>query len=283
MNIENLPTLRNIDLGLVEDPRRPVLSFNWQAPGPHRAGGHSHPRAQIIYQCAGVYRVTTARGSFVVPPQQAIWIPSHVYHETFTNDAAHALMLFIDHSFAQSLPADCMVVSVSPLLAQLFIRAVNYGNEYLGDDRAARLVQVMLDELQGLQPAPLRLPLASDPRLRRAMEQILAEPTRESSVAKLAGNCGASARTLARLFRQQTGMTYLEWRNRLRLLEAIDRLNRGHAVTRVAGDLGYHSASAFIAMFRRNLGLSPARYMEQQSQSAAVTALPAPLALLESR
>lgn len=269
MNIEKLPIFAGVDIGRIEDPLRPVLSINWQADQAHRTRGHQHPRAQIIYQLSGTYRVTTDSGNFIVPPQQAIWIPPNRYHETYTSDAAQALMLFIDFSLAQSLPQHCMVVAVSPLLAQLFIRAANYGNDYSSEGKEFRLVSVMLDELHSLQPQHMTLPLAKDKRLHKAMENLLRHPTRELSLQQLANQCAASSRTLARLFRQQVGMTYLEWRNRLCLLEAIDRLTQGQAVSRVAGDLGYQSVSAFIAMFRRHMGVSPSRYISEHFNSAA--------------
>jgi hypothetical protein len=205
MNVENLPSLEAADFGSLEDPDKPVLSLDWSAQGPHRVGGHTHPRAQIIYQSSGVYRVTTELGSWVVPPNQAIWIPSFIYHEAFTNDSASALMLFVDRSYTDPLPQDCMVVAVSPLLAELLVRAVQYGNDYPVTGKEARLVEVMLDEFGSLEPAPLRLPLARDKRLRRVMDLLLEDPADERDLDELAARCGASSRTLARLFRKETG------------------------------------------------------------------------------
>jgi len=55
-------------------------------------------------------------------------------------------------------------------------------------------------------------------------------------------------------------MSFGAWRQQVRLLRALELLAAGEAVTGVAFDLGYESPSAFIAMFRRNLGASPTRY-----------------------
>jgi AraC-like DNA-binding protein len=264
MDVENLPTFPVEDFGALEDAARPVLSLDWSADGPHRVGAHTHPRAQIIYQGTGVYRVETSLGSWVVPPGQAIWVPSFVYHEAYTNYSASALMFFVDRSYTDALPRECTVVGVSPLLRELFRRAVRYGNDYPATGKEVRLVEVMLDELGSLEPAPLHLPLASDKRLRRVMNLLLEAPADERGLDELAALCGASGRTLARLFVKETGMTFSEWRKQLRLLEAIDRLGRGQPVTHVALDMGYRSASAFIAMFRRTLGASPNRYLQSE-------------------
>lgn len=83
---------------------------------------------------------------------------------------------------------------------------------------------------------------------------------------------GASARTLARLFMTETGLSFAAWRAQVRLLAALARLAAGEKVTSVALDLGYDSPSAFIAMFRRQLGVTPSRYFDAETSSSAVRA-----------
>jgi len=72
----------------------------------------------------------------------------------------------------------------------------------------------------------------------------------------------ASARTLARLFVKETGLTFGAWRQQARLLKALEWLAEGRPVTAIAFDLGYESPSAFIAMFRRTFGVPPGRYLK---------------------
>jgi len=79
----------------------------------------------------------------------------------------------------------------------------------------------------------------------------------ETQVIKKAG---ASRRTLERIFRTETGMSLGQWVRRRKLLDALRRLAAGEAVNAVALELGYSSASAFVAMFRRELGHTPTRY-----------------------
>ena len=260
MDVEKLPIFERFDYGTVEDPARPILSLDWLVDAPHRVPNHAHSRAQIMFLCSGVYWVTTDTGSFVIPAGQAIWIPSHIHHETFTNDRAHALFMFVDESYAQTLAHDCMVVDVNPLLVQLFLRAVAYGNDYMPSGKEVHLVQVILDELSALTPSSLQLPLGQDKRLRKVMDLLLASPSDERGIDELAQYSGASARTLSRLFKAETGMNFIEWRHKLRLLQAIDRLSQGQSVTQVALDLGYQSVSAFIAMFRRRVGVTPSHF-----------------------
>jgi len=144
----------------------------------------------------------------------------------------------------------------------LFLKVIEYGNDYAPGGREARLVDVMLDELDELEPAPPYLPLSDDKRLIRIMETLLENPANEKSFEEIAVNSGASTRTLSRLFSKSTGMSFGEWRKQLRLLVALDQLGQGHPVTRVAFDLGYKSTNAFTAMFKRTLGAPPGAYLK---------------------
>ena len=262
MDIENLPTLQPRDFGSLVDDQRPILSVDWEAKGSHSVAAHSHSRAQIIYPLSGAYWVNTPLGNWVVPKYQAVWIPSNIHHKVFTNASVRALMFFIDIDCARRLLQDCTVVRVSPLLRELFSKAIEYGNDYAPGGREARLVDVMLDELGGLEPTPLHLPLSDDKRLIRIMESLLENPANDNSFEEIAVNSGASTRTLSRLFSKSTGMSFGEWRKQLRLLVALDRLGQGHPVSRVALDLGYKSTSAFTAMFKRTLGAPPGTYLK---------------------
>lgn len=104
------------------------------------------------------------------------------------------------------------------------------------------------------------LTLSSEPRIRRVTDLMLANPADNRTLSEWAAQIGASERTLGRLFLRHLGMSFGAWRRRLRLLEAIDRLGNGAPMTEVAYELGYSSPSAFIAMFRENLGEPPAGF-----------------------
>jgi AraC-like DNA-binding protein len=76
---------------------------------------------------------------------------------------------------------------------------------------------------------------------------------------------------MERLFQRETGLTFGKWRQQLRLLQALRLLAAGRPVTSVALDVGYESASAFIAMFKRTLGVTPHRYF-----ASGVSSMPNP-------
>lgn len=263
MNVEKLTTLQPKDFGDWIDPTRPILSTDYFAEGPHKIRGHQHPRAQILYPTRGVYRATTPLGNWILPAGQALWIPPHIYHEIYSNDSTDSILMFIDEAFTDGLPKECVVIHVSPLLHELFFKVVSMGNDYAGDCRQGHLVQVLLDEINDMQAAQLYLPLAHDKRVRNVMEWLITYPEDKRPLESFASHTGTSMRNLTRLFKKETGMNFNDWRKQLILVEAIERLGNGHSVKQVALDLGYSSTSAFIAMFRSTLGVSPGKYLKE--------------------
>ncbi len=237
---------------------RPVVAFPQDyAPG-DRVQRHRHPVGQLIYAATGVMTVTTRDGAWVVPPQRAVWVPAYVTHAIrMTGDVA---MRTVYVAPADGLPAVCGVVQVSPLLRELVLRAVAFRQPYDVDGADARLAMVLLDEIRAAPVAPLHLPMPADERALRVVRALEADPGDARSLSKWGRTAGASSRTLARVFRAETGLGFRAWRQQLRLLRALERLANGDAVTTVAVELGYDSPSAFIAMFKKALGVPPSQY-----------------------
>jgi len=260
MSVEKLPSLGIPDLGDMIDAVRPVTGLAYISDKAHRASAHSHPRAHIICPQTGAYWVITPEGTWLVPAGLAIWIPPGIHHEVYSHGAVSAQVLFVDPAHAAPLPARCGTVRVTPLLSALVERTLRYGNDYRPGSPAERLARVMLDELASMTFAPLFLPVSKEPRLARAMLKLMADPGPGFGIDDLARETGASPRTLARLFRSETGLSFGEWRRNLVLSRAIERLEKGEQVTEVALDLGYGSPSSFTYMFRKRLGVPPRRY-----------------------
>ena len=61
-------------------------------------------------------------------------------------------------------------------------------------------------------------------------------------------------------------MTFGRWQQQARLLRALEILAGGHPVTAVALEVGFETPSAFIAMFKRAMGTTPARYFRSRSK-----------------
>lgn len=261
MNIAKKTSLPPIELGYRIDPSLPVIPLAMEVSRTGCAAPHRHPRGQFIHASRGVMRVLTPAGAWVVPPSQAVWVPPQVEHEVYFPGSASLRNLFVDPSAMAGLPRDCCVLKVGPLLRELVLRTMEIGEGYRRGTPEWRLVQVVLDELRRAEPSPLHLPAARDERVKRVTEALRGWPGDPRDLAAWAVVARASARTLARLFVRDTGMTFGAWRQQLRFLEAIDGLDRGKTVTEVALALGYRSLSAFIDRFHKTLGATPGNYV----------------------
>ena len=218
---------------------------------------HRHRRAQLIYATAGIMRVSTDDGVWIVPPQRALWMPGGVQHSIAMLSDTTMRTLYVREDAAAFMPSACRVLSVSPLLRELIVRATELPVQYDEAGPAGHVVALILAELQGLQSLALQLPMPRDARLRGVCQALLAAPGDPRPLEAWARSINTSARTLARRFQSETGLSFGAWRQQARVLEAMGRLGGGEPVTQVALDLGYESVSAFSAMFRRATGAPP--------------------------
>jgi AraC-like DNA-binding protein len=227
--------------------------------GGHHLEPHAHPWGQLIYAATGVMRVKAAGRLWLVPPARAVWAPAHQEHEIWARGDFAMRTLYISPPLAAALPAECVGLDVPPLLRELIVHIVGIGmlDETDPDHRA--LAQVAIGLLRSARPLPSSLPWPRDPRAVAAAERLLAEPSDPADLAAIARSSGASARTLQRLFLEETGHGFSDWRQRLRLLHAATLLGDGASVTEAGLEAGYSSTSAFIAAFKKQLGRTPAR------------------------
>ena len=247
---------------------RPIAAMAKDFPHGYHIPVARHARGQLVYAVSGVMTVTTPHGTWVVPPQRAVWVPPGTDHQSRMSGDVRMRTLYLRADASRILPRRCCVVNVPPLLRELILAATEMPIAYDERGRDGRVMRLILDELCGASDLPLHLPRPADRRLARVCDALLRAPADTRPLAAWADTAGASARTLARRFRQETGMSFATWRQQARLLESLRRLAAGEPVTKVALDCGYASASAFGAMFRRSLGVPPAAYF------AAVTRTP---------
>ncbi|WP_428036602.1 AraC family transcriptional regulator [Amphritea sp.] len=243
-------------------PRRVVIRK-----ADHEAGFyspyHSHGWGQLLFIADGLIQVSARDiGYWVVPPQRAVWIPAFIEHDARTIHPVQMRNVYIAPEASRDLPDHCQVIHVTPLLRELILEMVSFDTLYDEDGTQGRIVQVFLDQLKTIPEAPLHLPHPKSKSLIVIAHRLRDNPADPRSIDEWATELGTSARSLARHFRQETGMTFGQWRQQVRLLAALTRIAQGDAVANVAQDLGYSSQSAFITMFRKALGKTPGRYFE---------------------
>lgn len=157
------------------------------------------------------------------------------------------------------LPNEPCVLAVSGLMREAVARAASWTGSAL-DASQARLAGVILDEIRSSPQLALGLPMPQDARLLRITQALSDRPDDGRRLEEWADWASIASRTLTRRFIAETGFTFTEWRQRVRLLKALELLASGRQVTAIALDLGYDNVSAFIAMFHRAFGVTPGRY-----------------------
>lgn len=244
-------------------PRGVVVTANDYAAG-FTFPAHTHRRGQFAFASRGTISVTTPEGRWVVPPRRACWVPANMRHEMTMSGPVTMLNTFLsqDEADAAGMPARCCVYGVSALLTQLLNEAIDLPALYDIQGRAGKLMSLLVAEIAAMPQLSLHAPLPNDPRLVRLCRQLFDAPSVTIALDEAAANAGMSRRTFTRLFREETGVSFAQWRQQVCLLAAVARLSEGHAVTRVALDLGYASPSAFASAFRRAIGQAPSRYLK---------------------
>lgn len=217
---------------------------------------------RLVYASRGGMRVRTTQREWMVPPHRALWVPAGVRHRVEMKGPVSLRSLYFRPDVSRRLPRDCRVVNVSALLRELILHVSKRAavDPHLASE--GHVVALLLEQLLAVEVVPLQLPLPRDPRAWRAASLLLTPAGTRRSLAAVARTAGASPRTLQRLFAADTGLTFEKWRQRARLIRSVELLSEGRKVTRVAFDVGYDSPSAFIAMFRRELGSTPRRYLQ---------------------
>jgi AraC-like DNA-binding protein len=249
---------------------RPLFVRAFEIPMHSNVGMHSHPWVQFMYARAGVLTVQTAHGHSMVPPQYAVWIPPNIPHAISTYHSVSFHSLYLDPLALGNFKQDYTVLNVTPLLRELIgvtdILPVNYDED--GPD--GRLVGVILDRIKDLTPAPLTVPMPVDPRLLKIALDLQSNPSDSRSLDEWSEMVGATRRTLSRIFRKETGLSFTEWRQAVRLLASLPKLAGGEPVTLVAIELGYESISSFITLFQRHFGITPGKFAKDSRKELHV-------------
>lgn len=242
---------------------RSIVAWAEDYPSGHLIDLHQHEHAQLLYASMGVMTITTAKGIWVVPPLRAVWIPAFTEHQIGCNGQVLMRTLYIKSERLMTPLADCSVVTVSPLLRELILHAVAMPRLYDIGGPDGRIEQIIFDCIQILEVAPLKLPLPGEKRLVTIQQALLNDPADQRTLSEWADLVGLTSRTLARHIQSELNLSFGQWRQQIRLLEALKRLGNKEAVTSIAIDLGYDSPSAFINMFKKALGSTPGQYFRQ--------------------
>ncbi|MGO1068721.1 AraC family transcriptional regulator [Lysobacter sp. CA199] len=255
--------MRNVHAVLADSlPGRIVATSN-EYPSHHRIARHKHRRSQLLYAAHGIMVVGTETGRWIVPPERACWVPAGMSHDVHVLVQISTRSIYIDPEVSAALPQDCRVIGVAPLMRQLLLETLDLPlqAEAGSGSRPDLIYSLIVHEIERAPVLPLDIPFPADPRLARRCRAYLAHPSPHDGINDWCRDLAMSRRTFTRRFRAETGTSFAQWCRQAAIFAALPRLAAGEAITALAMDLGYESASAFTTMFKRLIGMPPSRYL----------------------
>lgn len=250
----------NYDHGFLDYP---VFAFNEFYKHGHIEDWHHHDRIQLVHTLSGVIRIQTLEGTWIIPPGRGVWLPANKFHALLASGDVHACGIFLTPDIRPNLINECRVVTISPLLKELIQSAMLIQSTIHPQSREERLLDLILDELELLHALPFNLPEPQNPKLQKLCHEIKKDLSQTWTLEGAAEYLHVSTKTLTRHFQKETHMHFSHWVRQARLMQAMIDLTLNKSIFNVALDLGYDSASAFSAMFKRETSLTPSEYIQQ--------------------
>ncbi|WP_447947862.1 AraC family transcriptional regulator [Microbacterium maritypicum] len=255
---------RMVDLNLVDFDSLAALPMEGAYRFAHAETSprHAHPLGHLVHAASGVLSLLTDEGAWIAPSTRMAWVPAGAEHRHRAHGRTDMRIVHLTDELATSLPASPAVLVATPLAREAVLALTS--DRTRSDEALDHLRRVVVDEVVTAPEQPLHLPEPHDPRLRRAariVEDDLALPV---PLGELGARTGTAERTLSRLFQQETGMGYRQWRLQLRVHRALVLLADGATVTDTASACGWATTSQFIEQFTPLVGMTPGRYRLSQ-------------------
>lgn len=225
---------------------------------------HRHHWGQVIFVKYNVLEIQVEGERLLTPPNLPVWVPPGQLHASYNHKQAHFRTLNIAADTCQAFPSRACLLRVSPVVHAIIDDCAARELLVPLSEQDLRLCDVLLDQLFIAERQQSYLPSTDDKILGPVLQALEQNPADNTTLAAWARRVYSTERTLSRRSQSLLGMSFSEWRQRLRFLHAISLLERGKSVQEVALDLGYSSASALIVMFQQQAGTTPERYRHRR-------------------
>lgn len=252
-----------IHVDFLPSDRLPVVAWSGPLHKSETLAPHG-VRPMVLFSFDGLMRVEVGAGRWFIPDRFGIWLPAGTMPLVdATGDIEfQAFQLHPTSAGRIAMPSVPTVLRATPLMRGIARRLTQAAPLPLAQQR--RLGWVAIDEIARLEHPDLHLPGSNEARVAAVMARVMEAPREAGSLSQLAHAIGSTERTLSRLFLLETGMTWRDWRDRMRFVLALEGLQQGHSSTALAASLGYSTPSAFVAAFRRQSGMTPTQWRHQR-------------------
>ncbi|MEE1942051.1 AraC family transcriptional regulator [Streptomyces sp. TRM 70361] len=217
---------------------------------------HSHPWHELLWNEYGTSTAVVGSQVWCITPTLGLWMPAGQLHSASAAAGTSYRAHFFRHGTVSALPDAPVAVEITPLLRLLLERL----EEADLPPRSRAVTETMVLDVLRPSSRALLVQLPTSALLRPIVDAVRTDPADQRTLAGWASALGCSARTLTRAFRAETGTSFVRWVATVRAQHAVRLLSRGFEVDVVADAVGYRSASAFGAAFRRTTGMTPGRF-----------------------
>ena len=256
---------RSTNLRSLKHVPRPLATLAYSVPAGAKTPLHAHDRAQFLYAVSGSMKIATDLGRWIIPPQRAVWMPANYPHQPTTIGPVELRTLYIREDICPP-PAPSMpqMLGVSAFLKELVLRLMEMPVEYDEGGQDGQIVKTFLGEIDWTALHPVSLPRLHDKRLQLVEATLTKNPGSTRTLEDWATRLHCSSRTLARLLLKETGLSFQRWWDQIRTFVSLPMIANNRTLSEIADELGYETAWAFTAMFKRVTGQLPSRYFSSR-------------------
>jgi AraC-like DNA-binding protein/quercetin dioxygenase-like cupin family protein len=232
-------------------------------------GWHSHDLHQIEYAIGGVVEVETGSAHYLVPPQQAAWIPVGLKHQATMNPDVKTVAVMFDPELIPVERDRARILAVSPLIREMMIYALRWPidraeSDPVSDDFFRTLAHVVREALD--HESPLSLPSSDEPTVAAAMAYTK-EHLSSVTIEDVSRAVAVSERTLRRQFQLAVGISWRTYLQHARMLRAMALLAAPEqSVQQTSSAVGFESLSSFTRAFTQFCGETPSSYRRRIQQ-----------------
>jgi AraC-like DNA-binding protein len=212
---------------------------------------------ELVWVRGGTLTARVGDRVFTVSDGSGLWIPVGAAHagRLTANIAFHDAFFVPDRApVAFDGPT---AIAMTPVLESLLLYLARTD---LDGAARARAESVVFDVLEPSE-YQLALQVPGDARIDAIAAALLDDPADDRALDEWARTLGVSGRTITRAFRHATGLSFVQWRQALRVHTALALLSEGNDVQTTSERLGYAQPSTFIEAFRRVMGTTPGAHM----------------------
>lgn len=248
---------QNVPIGRVVPLPFSMTTSTTERTDPRSYRAHAHEEHQLLWGAVGDVTAIVDGVRWLVPPTVGLWIPGGCVHEVAAGPSTEFYSTYFrPEVFPHRWPQPGLL-AISGVLREVILHLHRHD---MPDAARLRAEQVAFDNLTPLDVVAVDIPMPEDPRALAIARALVANPADQRSLSEWAQTVGGSVRTLTRVFAQGTGMSFAQFRIQVRVRAAMTYLAAGVPVSVVARRVGYDAPSAFVAVFRRVTGRTPASY-----------------------